>query len=284
MFKQYLHQPYPSHINTWKTASIISLFIGLFMLIFQPFGLSNYHGPNKVILCLGYGLVTFAAILLNTTVVQPVFKSWFASHKWTVLKQIIWLGWIIISIGLGNFIYTAGLFSMWSIKTLFYFQFFTLVIGLIPIIVLTIVNQNRLLAHNLKSAQEFNSRLKPDNTPVEQQSVTLVADNDKDKCRFDLPNLLYIESTGNYIEIYLHYDNRLKKVVLRSSLKRIEMQLESCNSVIKCHRAFLINTDHIKEVKGNSQGLRLALRHTETEIPVSRNFARGLKEKIGVRT
>jgi hypothetical protein len=280
---KYLHQPYPSHVNKWKTAITISLFVGLFMLIFQPFGLADYRGSHKALLCMGYGLVTFVAVVLNTAIVQPLFKSWFASHKWTVLKQIVWLSWIIFSIGLGNFIYTAGFFSMWSIRNLLYFQFFTLATGLIPIIVLTIVNQNRLLAQNLKSAQEFNTRLKPENLHTQQQTVTLVADNDKDNCQFELSNLLYIESTGNYIEVYLHDGNKLKKVILRSSLKRMEMQLESCNPVIKCHRAFLINADNIKEVKGNSQGLRLALRHTEIEIPVSRNFARNLKEKISVK-
>lgn len=283
MLKQYLNQPYPSHIDKWKTATIISLFIGLFMLIFQPFGLSNYHGPHKVLLCLGYGLVTFTAILLNTAIVQPLFKPWFASHKWTVLKQIIWLSWIIFSIGLGNYIYTASFSSMWSIKALLYFQFFTLAVGLMPIIVLTIVNQNRLLAQNLKSAQDFNSQLKPNDTHNQQQPVTLVADNEKDSYQFNLSNLLYIESIGNYIEVYLYTNNELKKIMIRSSLKRIELQLESCDSVIKCHRAFLINAGNIKEVKGNSQGLRLALKHTETEIPVSRNFARGLKEKLSAR-
>jgi len=284
MLKQYLSQPYPSHVNKWKTVSAISLFIGLFMLIFQPFGLSNYHGPNKALLCMGYGLVTFVAVLINTVVVQPLFKAWFASHKWTVLKQIIWLSWIIFSIGLGNYIYTASFSTMWSIKALLYFQFFTVAVGLMPIIVLTIVNQNRLLAQNLKSAQEFNSQLKSGDTCNEQQPVTLLADNEKDECQFDLANLLYIESIGNYIEIYLWANNELKKVVLRSSLKRIEMQLEAYKSVMKCHRAFLINNGRIKEVKGNSQGLRLVLEHAETDIPVSRNYARSLKEKLNART
>lgn len=283
MLKQYLNQPYPTHSDKWKTAMTISLFVGLFMLIFQPFGLSNYHGSHKALLCMGYGLVTLVAVMLNTAIVQPLFKSWFASHKWTVLKQIVWLGWIIFSIGLGNFIYTAGFFSMWSIKTLFYFQFFTVAVGLMPIIALTILNQNRLLAQNLKSAQEFNNQLKPTNTHTQQQSVTLVADNDKDNYQFNLSALLYIESIGNYIEIHLHADDEPKKTILRSSLKRIEAQLEACNDVVKCHRAFLVNTNNIQTVKGNSQGLRLALKHTGTEIPVSRNLARSLKEKISIK-
>ena len=84
----------------------------------------------------------------------------------------------------------------------------------------------------------------------------------------------------DYIEIYYHKDGVLKNTLLRSTLKRTELQLEKHSSVLKCHRAFLVNASKIAEVKGNSQGLRLALKHTDTEIPVSRNFSKSLKEKL----
>ncbi len=110
--------------------------------------------------------------------------------------------------------------------------------------------------------------------------VALVAENEKDSLQLELSSLLYIESTGNYIDINYLKDGVLKNTLLRSTLKRSEQQLEKFNSVLKCHRAFLVNVSCIAEVKGNSQGLRLALKHTETEIPVSLNFSKSLKEKL----
>ena len=217
-------------------------------------------------------------MVINIILIQKLFKNWF--NTWTVIKQIGWLIWIIFSIGLGNFIYTS-LFSLrWSFMAFTYFQLFTMAVGIIPIVVLTIINQNRLLSVNLKSAQDFNSSLHTEKRGAENETITLVADNEKDRFVIELSNLLYIESTGNYIDIYYFKENRLQNMLLRSTLKRTESQLESHELVIKCHRAFLVNATKIEQVKGNSQGLRLVLKHTETEIPVSRNLSRNLKNTL----
>ena len=110
--------------------------------------------------------------------------------------------------------------------------------------------------------------------------LSLLSDNEKDRLDIELSQLLYIESNGNYIEVYYTKDQAQKSILLRSTLKRTEAQLEPHPSVVKCHRAFLINVDKIIHVKGNSQGLRLILKHTDTEIPVSRNFSKSLKDKL----
>ena len=229
---------------------------------------------------MGFGVVTMIMMIVDIVVIQYFFKKQFDYKQWTVQKQLIWLSWIIFSVGLGNFIYTSVFSLHWSWEAFIYFQLVTLAVGLIPITALTIINQNRWLTENLKLAQEFNSSLKNENKAAADESVTLIADNEKDSFQLELSNLLYIESTGNYIEIYYHKDGVLKNTLLRSTLKRTELQLEKHSSILKCHRAFLVNTSQIAEVKGNSQGLRLALKHTDTEIPVSRNFSKSLKEKL----
>ena len=278
MISKYLKQPYPIHFNKWKLIVSISLFIGIFILIFQPFGLSDVNGTYKSVFLLGYGVVTFIVLVVNLVIVQKLFRKWFES--WTVLKQICWLTWLIFCIGLGNFIYTAILSNHWNWQIFILFQFFTLVVGLFPIVILTILNQNRLLAQNFKLANEFNQSLKDNPNENKHELITLLADNEKDSLEIELSDLLYIESNGNYIEVYFINENQLKNVLLRSTLKRTELQLEKHSSVLKCHRAFLVNASKIAEVKGNSQGHRLALKHTDTEIPVSRNFSKSLKEKL----
>ena len=253
------------------------------MLIFQPFGLSYYQGPDKTLLGLGYGGVTFIVLILNNFLFQMLFRETFQLNRWTVFKQILSLCWIIFSIGLGNFIYTSLFFSIWSLKALFYFQFFTLAIGLIPIVIITSWNYNRLLALHLKEAKELNTSLKPVMLQHETPVVSMLAENEKEAFSISIASLLYIESSGNYIEVVCFSDGEVRKTVLRSTLRRAEIQLESFPVVVKCHRAFLINTDKIKHVKGNSQGLKIVLENSDVEIPVSRNFSRSLKEKLNSR-
>ncbi|NJK98118.1 MAG: LytTR family transcriptional regulator [Bacteroidales bacterium] len=142
-----------------------------------------------------------------------------------------------------------------------FFNFFTLVIGIIPIVIITIINQNIKLAYNLKQASEFNLKIESIKGNIEkEQTVCMFADNDKDMFEIQLSNLLYIEAVGNYVQIYYFIDSELKNVLLRSSLKRLELQLVDFPSLIKCHRAFIVNINQIDKVTGNSQGLKLSLK------------------------
>lgn len=283
MIKEYLNQPYPKAVYKWKIVISISIFIGLFMLVFQPFGFSDYKG-NKIIISLGYGLVTLVTLILDLNIIKLFFKNWFEKEEWTVKKQIILQIWILFTIGVVNSVYASWLNGAWSLNLLLAFQVYTIAIGIIPIVVVTVIQQNLLLTENLKSAQEFNNSLHPKDETSGSEIVSLLADNEKDRVEVELSQLLYIESSGNYIEVFYTKDKLLKSILLRSTLKRTELQLEQHSSVLKCHRAFLINVNKITHVKGNSQGLRLALKYTDTEIPVSRNFSKNLKDKLNSLT
>jgi len=283
MIKEYLNQPYPKAVYKWKIVISISIFIGLFMLVFQPFGFADYKG-NKTIIGAGFGLVTLVTLIFDLNIIKLFSKNGFDKKEWTVKKQIIWQIWILFTIGVANSIYASWLNGSWSFYIFLFFQGYTVAIGIIPIVVVTVIQQNLLLTENLKSAQEFNNSLHPKDETTGSEIVSLLADNEKDRVEVELSQLLYIESSGNYIEVFYTKDKLLKSILLRSTLKRTELQLEQHSSVLKCHRAFLINVNKITHVKGNSQGLRLALKYTDTEIPVSRNFSKNLKDKLNSLT
>jgi len=280
MIKNYINQPYPIYGNKWKIIISISLFVALFMIIFQPFGLSNNHNSDKIFIIVGYGSVTFIILIINLFFVTHILKKWFNRESWTIIKQILWLIWIIFTIGLGNYLYSSIVFSFWTLYGFLIFQVYTLTVGIIPIVFLTIFQYNLLLSHNLKAAKDFNNSLINKEDILEKQIICLIADNQKDKFEIEFSNLLYIESSGNYIEIFFIRDDKLKNTILRCSLKRTELQVEMYSSIFKCHRAFLVNINKIIHVKGNAQGLRLVLKNTEIEIPVSRSLSKSLKDKM----
>jgi len=279
----YLKRPHPQSENRWLIVIPVSIFIGLFMLIFQPFGLTYFHHPYKWLILLGYGGITFIILLFNLFLIPHLLKQIFKDENWTVFKHIFWLLWIIFTIGIGNYVYSNLIFSFnWSgWFTFLIFQFFTLVIGLIPIVVITISAQNRLLMRHLKSANEVNEKLKslPETKNLNaDEIITLIAENEKDKLTFKLSDLLFIESTGNYIEVNHLVDGKVKKTILRSSLRRLEDALKSYVELFRCHRAYFINVNKILHARGNSQGYRLKIENSEFEIPVSRSYTKKLKE------
>jgi hypothetical protein len=280
MIKTYLNQPYPLLGNKWKIIISISLFIPLFIMIFQPFGLTEYHGTDKIFIIAGYGLVTFGVLIINLFLVASLMKNWYNEKSWTVLRQLTWLIWIVFSIGLGNFLYSSIIFSFGSFYGFLIFQAYTLEVGIIPIVVLTIIQQNIMLSRNLRFAKDINSGLKTNEEIKDHKKICFVADNEKDKLEIELSDLLYIESSKNYIEVFHFNGDKLVTNLLRCSLKRIELQINRYSTLFKCHRSYIVNISKIIQVKGSSQGLKLVLKNADTEIPVSRNLTKVLREKI----
>ena len=57
----YLKQPFPKAENKWRNIVIISLFVILFLFVFQPFGINQIERSyDKYSIIGGYGLVTYA--------------------------------------------------------------------------------------------------------------------------------------------------------------------------------------------------------------------------------
>lgn len=282
-FTSYLKQPFPKSEKKWKTIVFISLFIPLFLIIFQPFGI-NLMGPNnKIIFLSGYGIITFIILIFNLIFIEKLFLKFFDERNWKIWKEFIWLFWIIFSIGLGNAFYTAIIleYSRPNIEIIISFQIVTLVVALFPITILIVSKQKYLLRINLNSASELNKSLIIEKPEITQNKVIrFFADNEKDFIEFDLKNFLYIESLGNYVELYILDTDKIIRKVFRSTLKRsLDFFIDS-PEIVQCHRAFIVNTKKILKTTGNSQGLRLSLESFEIEVPVSRGFVNAVKSKL----
>jgi len=282
MIKQYLNQPYPLFGRSWKIILAMGLFISFFLVLFEPFGLSSFQNKYRLYYEIGYGVVTSLTLLVHYFAFPFLFQKEFIDSKWTVKKQIVWQIWILFSIGFANFLYSSFFFHFLNnIKAFLYYQFYTLSVGIIPVVVITVWNNNRLLARNLKIANAYNNDIAAKATSLPgEEKVCLMGENSKDKLDVNSSDLIYITSIGNYIQVFYQTEKTLKSILLRNTLKQAEDQLKENHFMIKCHRAFLVNKNKIVQVKGNSQGLRLVLEGTEEEIPISRNLSKNLMDII----
>jgi len=280
-----LHRPYPIAENKWKIIVSVSLFITFFMLIFQPFGLQRFDSQIKPLILGGYGLITFSILILNLIVIEQIFKKTFSEEKWTTGKQIIWLMWILFSIGLANFFYSQAMFNFThnNIRVLYIFQLYTLSIGSIPIVIITLFTQNYLLKRNSLSANEISDKLNISESSAINPSnkIVLIAENLKDQVKLEVNNILYIEAEGNYISVVWIEENKVRKNLLRSTLKRIKLKTNSSPYLFQCHRAFIVNIKKITGIKGNAQGYKLNLQSCDFVVPVSRNYINSFNHLAG---
>lgn len=69
--------------------------------------------------------------------------------------------------------------------------------------------------------------------------------------------------------------------MLRSTLKQLEEELKEYN-IIRCHRSFMVNIDHIKLIEKQKDGLTIRLDHAKlTEVPVSKTYIQEVFKLFG---
>ncbi|HEX5002048.1 MAG TPA: LytTR family transcriptional regulator DNA-binding domain-containing protein [Bacteroidia bacterium] len=266
-----------------KHNSLIGVFVALFLFIFKPFGISGLQLPfsELIFVFAGYGLITFLVALFCDRVIKVAFPQFFDEQLWTVGKQIIWVTFVIMLIGIGNLFYSNLLgFSGISGTSFLYFQFYTFVIAVFPVMLLTLINRMRLLKHNLKTVKSINHSLEaPLSAPPEQMILSFSSDNGKDELRLSCDQFLFAESADNYTDVVYVENGIVKRALIRSTLKRLET-LNSTPCIVRPHRAYLVNLSKVTKVAGSSQGYRLLFGETEDTIPVARRNASEVRELL----
>ena len=102
MIFNYLKQPHPFITNNWTTVILMSLFIALFMYVFEPFGMNMNKSEYKTLIELGYGLVTFVVLTIFLIILPLIFKNVLCEQNWTIGKELLWFSTILFVIGIGN--------------------------------------------------------------------------------------------------------------------------------------------------------------------------------------
>jgi hypothetical protein len=281
----FLRQPFPFEISLIRILLLsftTGLFVSVFLLVFKPFGSGAYIHEGRAWILWGYGFVTVLILLVDMLFWPAVFPGVFDETKWTVAKGVAIQFWHIISIGAVNLLYAAFVGGK-EIRLLAVPSYLlqALAVGFFPITIGIISIQSILLKRRGESARRLNDNILAleDRTaePVcDPQIVAFSSEGGKEKVEIRLQDLLFIKSVDNYVEIYRTDNGQIKRIFLRSTLKRIEQDLKDRSFLFKCHRAFMVNVNNISKVTGNSQGYQLIFKGIDLVIPVSRNTSKDL--------
>lgn len=277
--ENFLKRPYPFNDDLKHNAKIvffISIGIFAFLYTFQPLDISSLENKDKIYLIAGLGVITFLSLSVNLMVLPSLFPKIFLHREWIVWKEIIWNVWILSTITFSYFLLykTLGVFEM---------DFYTIVklllFAVVPLALLIIFNQDRLLRLHLKVAKELNEELKESKT-VNEKLIHFESEYQKDKLSIKARLLLFIRSADNYIEVFWKDGDTVHKQLIRSTLVKANELLHDYSYIFKCHRSFIVNVNHIDKVEGNSQGYKLYFENVDFEIPVSKVAVGKLKDKI----
>ncbi|GAB3709327.1 LytTR family DNA-binding domain-containing protein [Spirosoma flavus] len=295
MFKL-LGQPYPNDENIgrilWKSF-LIGLFVSLFLLVFEPFELNLWQTPYKPLKILGFGVVTTLVTFVNTVFWKRLLHGQFSEEQWTVGREIIFITGNLLLIALANRYYIelllgaskSGYMHNWSMIL------FTFVVGIFPITGLVLLNYITQLKkysqsaaelpihHSLPTNLEKTDTLRSHENQPTDDVLRLIADNEKDTLNVAANDLLFVESSDNYCTVVYLKNDRPTKLLLRSSLSRMEKQIDRPN-IVRCHRSYVVNLNRIERVTGNAQGYKLHLLDGQFQIPVARQYNETLVARL----
>lgn len=284
---QLLRQPYPIDepaSRTWLRATFIGLFVGLFLLAFQPFDLDQWQTPYKALKLLGFGVVSFVLTTFNFLVWPRLFPHVIREETWTVGKAILFITTNILLIAVANRLYLAWLLgSAVYLPDLFSMVLITFLVGIFPTAGAVTASYIAKLRQYTRQAADLPvhtgtsvsdpavTTVVTSEEPTVATPLTLVADNEKDQITLAPADLLYVESSDNYCTVVYVKNGQPVKPLLRSSLGRLEEQIAQPH-IVRCHRSYVVNLDRVERVTGNAQGYKLHLFGGQFQIPVARKY------------
>jgi hypothetical protein len=281
----FLNSPFPIAYGRWKATLIAWLIASLVIWVLQPFGISELK-ESKHWVILGSNLTTGIMLCVAIYLTPALFPRYHDPARWTLGKQIlkyVEIG-LLIAVGLWSYSYFL---RGWTELSFFVCLLWVAAIVPFPIVFLLMWNRNLLLARDLHELEAINvtlaQRAGEDAPQPEAVGIPLhFKGNSKEELRIDARRLLYVASEGNYINIVYRTEGggKAQQKLLRATMKQAEEVTAEAPFVIRCHRAFLVNTREVAKVEGNLQGYRLRMSDGETEIPVSRGYTRTVREML----
>ena len=271
-------------------AAFFGSFIFAFLLIFKPFELDHLPSSRMLFIAFIYGLITFSCVFAATYLGPKIFPETFREPTWTAGKQIVFTGIVIFLVGLGNY-----LVSPWLVHTslhwgqALWFQGITLAIGLLPVSIFILFQQNRLLKRFSREAAVLEQKLQEKqetDLPVAEEEkflqsrLVFTSDYANEKLELYPDDLYFITAASNYIKIFHFQKGKLVYSILRSTLRMAEEILVAFPNFFKCHRAYIVNLDKVEHVEGNAQGYKIRIDGYEEPIPVSRNLSNEFSDKL----
>lgn len=245
-----------------------------------PFGFGELDAGDRLIWAAGLALLVAGSVAAVVKGLQWGRPRWMDAEKWTLGKEMALVLAVLMVIAMLVF----GLLWAKSRGTaapgtlLLQVLWRTLGISFFPLLVLILIEQFFHQRRSLQQARELTRQLEAAPiAPPETQHV-LVAENGKPALQLQLDDLIFLQSSGNYVEVH-HRDasGRVHKDLIRNRLKALASELPG-DRFFQSHKSYVVNVQHIRKVRGNARNYVLQLQFEDLEIPVARSRSAELNE------
>ena len=284
-----LQRPYGAHHSKhlrFFAALAFGAFVFLFLWFFRPFGLEALPASERWRLSAGFGAITTGSMLLLNVVIPLFWRSYFQEERWTTGREIFWTTLNLAVIGLLN----AWFFAHWQGQSLnlsfvVWFQGVTSSLGILPISFFVLWKERKYRLRYQRELDQWKTSWAGSRKRLTAQSLHFPSDNKQEELYLQLHQFYFARSADNYIEVHFMEEGQPRSVVLRSSLKKLELHFADRPILFRCHKSYLVNLGQVARLSGNAQGYRLHLKGwPDLSIPVSRKRNQDIKERLDTPT
>lgn len=259
----------------------ISFGVFLFILFFQPFPLDRFDFNNGLLFIAGCGAIVFLFMLIVI-----ILFPWITGKKnnesgdQTLASYLN--GFIILVLSAVAMVFYVRYVG--SVKISFFIVFKIILICLAPPVILRfydvyngLISQNNSLSAEKKAIQRVIEKYEDNNL---NKSVEFVSETGSDNLTLPVSDVMLVRSADNYIEIVYPEGEGVRKVLMRNTLKNIEIQLKPYSNFIRCHRTCIVNLHHVEKLHHDFSSYWLSMKGYNEKIPVSRQYLINLREAL----
>jgi len=265
---------------------LVSAFVLLFLIIYKPLGLDDLtltalqgRGLSQSAIT---GLVTASLIILGGIIVSVSrLVMGVYTRKKGNLSYIGYICWVAAEIVIMSIVYTFGSHinnPTVSLDSLFsQILYKTCLVIMIPYIMSYCIMIWQEKSRQLKAMK---NELESKNKDLSDPYLQILDEKGEMRLSIRKENLLYIEAEDNYVCVCYLAGNNTKNIMVRTTLKRVAEQL-NCPSVLRCHRSYMVNTDHIKVLRREKDGFYIEMGiDCVPDIPISKTYGEAITSHL----
>jgi|GEM_PF-4227581 len=271
-----------------------SVFVMLFLITFQPFQLyrsDTFDLLSVAVLSGLYVYVVHSALIMLVKVrlnMTDSKKNEERKSKKAVGIEYIISICVIVTVSIGMFLTRATFAAVpFTLQNFLLFLLYGFLLAPILLIItrsFIVIRVLFVLSQNKSSKAEKTSS---SNTPLDIESpqlptttIRIAGSAMNESVVINTEDFLFANAQGNYINITIENDGKLKNHMIRCTISSLEDQLKHVVSITRCHRSFLVNLKKVSSIFSINQSKRIKLLHTDLSVPLSRSSFTKVKEAL----
>lgn len=245
---------------------LLALWIFSFLYFTEPLDVSEFGNQEKLIYLPGYGLIGGLCYILFLPFQAYLYRI--GNKRWTLLNELVFfIVFCVFAISISRLYYLfvvvpnePNAYSLSYMLTDIYFP------ALITILPILIIGRYAFGKYSTKK--------------LEAKKIEIQGEGNYEGLKLFIDDLICIQSSDNYIEVFYTSGKELKKTLIRNKLSKIDEEFEE---LFRTHRSHLINPIHFLSWNVEN-GKHFLMMNYDISVPVSKTYLIGLKSTLNFTT